>query len=101
MTNATVCEDRPDHWLVARRDPETAIESPHAHFTGHAYDPHDHDDMLYLPLSWVERAARRRMSYGVPCTHEPGGEPHRSLRCGSSDSQLTVQSGARMTSSFG
>lgn len=33
-------------WLRMRRDAETGIESVHAHFQGHAYDPHDHDEML-------------------------------------------------------
>ena len=33
-------------WLRMRRDQETGIESVHAHFQGHAYDPHDHDEML-------------------------------------------------------
>lgn len=33
-------------WLKLRRDQETGIESVHAHFTGHAYDAHDHDEML-------------------------------------------------------
>jgi len=33
-------------WLTLRRDNETGIESVHAHFRGHAYDPHDHDEVL-------------------------------------------------------
>jgi AraC-like DNA-binding protein len=33
-------------WIRLRRDRETGIESVHAHFRGHAYDPHDHDEML-------------------------------------------------------
>ncbi len=33
-------------WLELRRDDETGIESVNAHFQGHAYDPHDHDEML-------------------------------------------------------
>lgn len=33
-------------WIDIRRDKETGIESVHAHFQGHAYDPHDHDEML-------------------------------------------------------
>ena len=33
-------------WVDLRRDNETGIESVHAHFCGHAYDPHDHDEML-------------------------------------------------------
>ncbi|MRV73578.1 helix-turn-helix domain-containing protein [Duganella sp. FT92W] len=33
-------------WINIRRDHETGIESVHAHFQGHAYDPHDHDEVL-------------------------------------------------------
>jgi AraC-like DNA-binding protein len=33
-------------WVKIRRDAETGIECVHAHFRGHAYDPHDHDEML-------------------------------------------------------
>ena len=33
-------------WIKVRRDAETGIESVHAHFQGHAYDPHDHDELL-------------------------------------------------------
>lgn len=33
-------------WIRLRRDQETGIESVHAHFCGHAYDPHDHDEVL-------------------------------------------------------
>ncbi|MFR0687861.1 AraC family ligand binding domain-containing protein [Enterobacterales bacterium AE_CKDN230030158-1A_HGKHYDSX7] len=33
-------------WVRVRRDPDTGIESLHAHFQGHAYDPHDHDELL-------------------------------------------------------
>ncbi|MEQ4532128.1 MAG: AraC family transcriptional regulator [Mixta sp.] len=33
-------------WIDLRRDSETGIESVQAHFYGHAYDPHDHDEML-------------------------------------------------------
>lgn len=35
-----------EDWLTLRRDDDTGIESVHAHFRGHAYDPHDHDEML-------------------------------------------------------
>lgn len=35
-----------DHWLSLRRDNETGIESISAHFKGHAYDPHAHDELL-------------------------------------------------------
>ncbi len=33
-------------WISIRRDQETGIESVHAHFQGHAYDPHDHEEVL-------------------------------------------------------
>lgn len=33
-------------WVELRRDDETGIESVSAHFRGHAYDPHDHDELL-------------------------------------------------------
>lgn len=39
-------DTRDNDWLHMRRDAETGIESVHAHFEGHAYDPHDHDEML-------------------------------------------------------
>lgn len=69
MTNATVREARPDHWLVARRDPETAIESLRAHFTGHAYDPHDHDDML---IGYTEQGVQRFQCHRSLHTSVPG-----------------------------
>lgn len=34
-----------DHWTELRRDPLTGIETLRAHFEGHAYDPHDHDEV--------------------------------------------------------
>lgn len=33
-------------WVDFHRDEETGIESINAHFRGHAYDPHDHDEIL-------------------------------------------------------
>ncbi|MBK5072978.1 AraC family transcriptional regulator [Budviciaceae bacterium CWB-B4] len=38
----TVNED----WLNLHRDDETGIETINAHFRGHAYDSHDHDEVL-------------------------------------------------------
>lgn len=35
-----------EDWIQLRRDSGTGIESVHAHFRGHAYDPHDHDEAL-------------------------------------------------------
>ena len=34
-----------DRWTDLKRDAATGIETLRAHFTGHAYDPHDHDEM--------------------------------------------------------
>lgn len=39
-------DDDSADWIRIRRDPDTGIESVHAHFHGHAYDAHDHDEML-------------------------------------------------------
>lgn len=36
----------PDSWLTLQRDADSGIESVSAHFKGHAYDPHDHDEVL-------------------------------------------------------
>ncbi|MDL5365894.1 AraC family transcriptional regulator [Xanthomonas sp. NCPPB 2654] len=45
-----------DDWVRIRRDQETGIESVHAHFRGHAYDPHDHDEVLVgVTLQGVQR----------------------------------------------
>jgi AraC-like DNA-binding protein len=56
MTSAAFSPAGSDHWLEARRDPETGIESLRAHFSGHAYDPHDHDDML---IGYTEQGVQR------------------------------------------
>ncbi|GAB2791471.1 AraC family transcriptional regulator [Dyella kyungheensis] len=39
-------EKSSDDWIRLSRDPDTGIETVHAHFRGHAYDPHDHDEVL-------------------------------------------------------
>jgi AraC-like DNA-binding protein len=39
-------QSHPDSWLSLQRDTQTGIESVSAHFKGHAYDPHDHDEVL-------------------------------------------------------
>ncbi|WP_369942112.1 AraC family transcriptional regulator [Xanthomonas medicagonis] len=45
-----------DDWVRIRRDQETGIESVHSHFQGHAYDPHDHDEVLVgVTLQGVQR----------------------------------------------
>ncbi|MEM5446143.1 AraC family ligand binding domain-containing protein [Paraburkholderia guartelaensis] len=69
MTNATVTEGRNEHWLVARRDAQTGIESLRAHFSGHAYDPHDHDDML---IGYTEQGVQRFQCHRSLHTSVPG-----------------------------
>lgn len=50
-----------DHWLSLQRDRETGIETIQAHFTGHAYDLHDHDDWLIgVTLQGVQQFQCRR-----------------------------------------
>uniref|UniRef100_UPI0039EE046C AraC family transcriptional regulator n=1 Tax=Bordetella sputigena TaxID=1416810 RepID=UPI0039EE046C len=44
--NSTSQDAATADWVRIRRDAETGIESVHAHFQGHAYDPHDHDEVL-------------------------------------------------------
>jgi AraC-like DNA-binding protein len=69
MTNATTSGGRHDNWLVARRDGETGIESLRAHFSGHAYDPHDHDDML---IGYTEQGVQRFQCHRSLHTSVPG-----------------------------
>jgi AraC-like DNA-binding protein len=69
MTSATTGDGQPDNWLVARRDPETGIESLRAHFSGHAYDPHDHDDML---IGYTEQGVQRFQCHRSLHTSVPG-----------------------------
>jgi AraC-like DNA-binding protein len=69
MTNANGRDGEPDNWLDARRDPETGIESLRAHFTGHAYDPHDHDDML---IGYTEEGVQRFQCHRSVHTSVPG-----------------------------
>ncbi|WP_085657070.1 AraC family transcriptional regulator [Pseudomonas sp. B11(2017)] len=45
MTSSTH-DPTANDWINIRRDRDTGIESVHAHFQGHAYEPHDHDEML-------------------------------------------------------
>lgn len=44
--NSTSQDTASGDWVRIRRDAETGIESVHAQFHGHAYDPHDHDEVL-------------------------------------------------------
>jgi AraC-like DNA-binding protein len=68
MTSAASSPAGSDNWLEARRDPETGIESLRAHFSGHAYDPHDHDDMLvgYTEQGVQRFRCRRSLHTSVP-----------------------------------
>jgi len=51
-------------WIQIRRDAETGIESVHAHFRGHAYDAHDHDEMLVgVTQQGVQRFRCNRASH--------------------------------------
>jgi AraC-like DNA-binding protein len=59
----------PTNWLTARRDAETGIESLRAHFNGHAYDPHDHDDML---IGYTEQGVQRFQCHRSLHTSVPG-----------------------------
>ncbi|RZF31757.1 AraC family transcriptional regulator [Paraburkholderia sp. UYCP14C] len=59
----------PANWLTARRDAETGIESLRAHFSGHAYDPHDHDDML---IGYTEQGVQRFQCHRSLHTSVPG-----------------------------
>lgn len=66
---ATNGSDTRDHWLVARRDADTGIESLHAHFSGHAYDAHDHDDML---VGFTEQGVQQFQCHRSVHTSVPG-----------------------------
>ncbi|HEY9131484.1 MAG TPA: AraC family transcriptional regulator [Dyella sp.] len=49
------------NWLELRRDEESGIESLRAHFQGHAYDAHAHDELLVgVTLHGVQRFRCRR-----------------------------------------
>ncbi|HDT2261731.1 MULTISPECIES: AraC family transcriptional regulator [Enterobacter] len=56
-------------WLNFCRDNETGIESISAHFHGHAYDPHDHDELLVgITQQGLQRFSCRRAVH----TSHPG-----------------------------
>ncbi|KVL04626.1 AraC family transcriptional regulator [Burkholderia territorii] len=69
MTTTTHGAVEPGNWLDAQRDPETGIESLRAHFSGHAYDPHDHDDML---IGFTEQGVQRFQCHRSLHTSVPG-----------------------------
>src|SRR5512132_4480483 len=55
-------------WVDMARDATTGIETIRAHFTGHAYDPHDHDDYLVgvTEQGFQEFRCRRRLHTSTP-----------------------------------
>lgn len=54
----------PSNWLELRRDEESGIESLRAHFQGHAYDAHSHDELLVgVTLDGVQRFRCRRTTH--------------------------------------
>ncbi|QTO45095.1 AraC family transcriptional regulator [Burkholderia latens] len=69
MASAANDDGTNGHWLQARRDAETEIESLRAHFSGHAYDPHDHDDML---VGFTEQGVQRFQCHRSLHTSVPG-----------------------------
>ncbi len=58
----------PDRWTDLRRDRATGIETLRAHFKGHAYDPHDHDEMAVgVTEQGVQTfRCRRRLNASTP-----------------------------------
>lgn len=56
-------------WLEFQRNDETRIESVHAHFKGHAYDPHDHDELL---LGVTRQGLQRFSCHRSVHTSSPG-----------------------------
>lgn len=73
MRRAPPDEPADDHWIQVRRDAATGIESVRAHFRGHAYDPHDHDEIL---VGVTQQGVQRfRCQRAIPtCT--PGRAPY-------------------------
>jgi AraC-like DNA-binding protein len=59
----------PDSWLALQRDADTGIESVSAHFKGHAYDPHDHDEVL---LGVTQQGLQRFHCHRALHTSTPG-----------------------------
>lgn len=56
-------------WVNLRRDHDTGIESVHAHFTGHAYDPHAHDEVL---VGVTQQGTQRFTCHRALHTSTPG-----------------------------
>ncbi|SMH31497.1 AraC family transcriptional regulator [Azospirillum agricola] len=60
--------EREGDWLSMRRDAESGIETIRAHFKGHAYELHDHDDVLVgvTEQGVQEFRCRRRLHTSTP-----------------------------------
>ncbi len=60
--------DGKQDWVAVRRDAETGIETIRAHFRGHAYDLHDHDELLVGVTEQGVQAfrCRRRLHTSTP-----------------------------------
>ncbi|MCS2147689.1 AraC family transcriptional regulator [Scandinavium manionii] len=56
-------------WLTLKHDADTGIESVSAHFKGHAYDPHDHDEVL---LGVTQQGLQRFHCHRALHTSTPG-----------------------------
>jgi AraC-like DNA-binding protein len=56
-------------WIDIQRDADTGIESVHAHFHGHAYDAHDHDEML---VGVTQQGVQRFRCHRASHTSTPG-----------------------------
>lgn len=57
-----------DHWLDLKRDADSGIETLRAHFRGHAYDPHFHDDYSigYTEQGVQQFHCRRQVQRATP-----------------------------------
>ncbi|WP_280955047.1 AraC family ligand binding domain-containing protein [Paludibacterium denitrificans] len=58
-----------DDWIQVHRHRATGIESVHAHFQGHAYDPHDHDEVL---VGITQQGVQRFLCHRALHTSTPG-----------------------------
>ncbi|ENT4821175.1 MAG: AraC family transcriptional regulator [Klebsiella michiganensis] len=58
-----------ENWFNFRRDRETGIETVNAHFNGHAYDAHDHEELL---LGVTLQGAQRFSCHRKVHTSTPG-----------------------------
>lgn len=77
MTETPTSSPAGTDWIDIQRDADTGIETVHAHFQGHAYDAHDHDEMLVgVTQQGVQRFRCKRASHtsvpGRAILIEPG-----------------------------